>query len=78
MISFQKPVTAPTGAPENVRVISLEPDSLTVSWKAPHSKSVNGQIRGYVISVRKQNIGGDVFHIVRPALRQGLFNNEGV
>ncbi|RXG68666.1 Down syndrome cell adhesion molecule-like protein 1-like protein [Armadillidium vulgare] len=70
VITFKTLEEAPTGAPENVRVISLEPDSLTISWKAPHSKSINGEIRGYVISIRKQNIGGEVFNIVRPALRQ--------
>ncbi|XP_049839470.1 Down syndrome cell adhesion molecule-like protein Dscam2 [Schistocerca gregaria] len=40
---------APTGTPQDVRAVNIDPDELLVTWKAPLADTWNGEILGYTI-----------------------------
>ncbi|XP_071543543.1 uncharacterized protein [Panulirus ornatus] len=57
---------APSGAPRDVRVAEGGPRALLVTWRAPPPHLTNGPLRGYIISLRHQNLQGRLTHITRP------------
>lgn len=68
--------TAPSGAPQDVRVAAGGPHSLLVTWRAPDSTLTHGALRGYTIALRRQNLQGHLSFITRPVTGNALMHTQ--
>uniref|UniRef100_A0A8C8MKW2 Cell adhesion molecule DSCAM n=1 Tax=Oncorhynchus tshawytscha TaxID=74940 RepID=A0A8C8MKW2_ONCTS len=56
---------APDGPPQEVQLEATSPQSIKVTWKAPHKHLQNGVIRGYQVGYREYSSGGSFqFNII--------------
>jgi len=53
--------TVPSSPPRNVKVTSVKPASLMVSWQPPFEIHHNGPLTGYVIQYTRGDIMNDIF-----------------
>ena len=51
MLQFYQYSAAPSSPPEDIKVISVDPASLLLSWQPPLVKNCNGPITGYVLQI---------------------------